>query len=276
MKVAVNAIAIVVFFAGLAPDAYSSTSEYAVECNACAGQLNNYYAKNKAKSEDINAALARLNGCFSDLATHNLLVSTQEIRNVFEASGEFFKFDTLYKNKEWLGKEEDFLKAAVSDGYWKGMWPFGATDCETHARNLKAFLEDRFSKQGLSDDFKVEVVNSYPNIKATDASANPLPGSNHYIVRIVSMKTGRSYTGDVYTGVHFSREDDGDRITFNDFEACFFDQVTLKVFGKKMSEGSWSAIASSFTPVLRTKLAQAAKSSAGQCRTGARQASFSY
>jgi hypothetical protein len=257
------------------PSLAVAKDSYAVDCGKCAAQIPQYYAKNKAKSEDYAAALARFSDCFDRSSKNDMgsLVSPQELRNLFEATGEVFKFQTLYENRDWMGKEEDYLKQAVQSGYWKATWGFGTTDCLKHAQTLKQHLDELFAKQGVSDRFKVEVANSYDDTKATDTAANVAPVSNHFIVRIISLATGRSYTGDVYTGfTKFSRESENGRVVLNDFESCLVDKVLAAKRGGGISDGNVSAILDTFKPGVRSNLANAAKLAAGQCLRGAKQA----
>ena len=95
------------------------------------------------------------------------------------------------------------------------------------------------------------------------------PMGNHYLVRATSMKTGHTFIVDGYLGPGVSTETslEKKRIIMNAYEECWFNivmQVKLRV-----SVTDFSGALASFTPIIKTKIARAAKSAAGTCVSGA-------
>jgi len=222
--------------------------------------------------------LSRLGQCFrGDLEHLTGGFSQQEVRNFFEISGRIISRSlSEMPTEETIRIEKGALLYGVMSGLNKYMWPIGATDCETHARNLKAHLEQVFTPA----QFRFEVVNTFQDIDdksgLPDFDGSLLPMGNHYLVRAISMQTGKSFIANGYTAPSVTLENDEAReiVVLDSYEECFFSKVMQLKLGVNPTD-DYLGVLATFTPVVRSMVAREAKRVAGLCISGQEQVSVS-
>ncbi|MDA8131369.1 MAG: hypothetical protein M0011_07695 [Elusimicrobia bacterium] len=224
-----------------------------LKCSECYGALSPSYSP---------ASPAGLRGLAAEMAAP-AGYTRQEARNYFEATGRNLSGAGLDAGEEASKAEKKDLLAAIRKGkyYFGNVIPnvgTGATDCLTHARRLKEYLEERFSP----DSYRFEIVNGWSD--PYKYSAENLLAANHFMVRAVSMKTGHSYVCDGYVIASVKSEQDSIWILFNDFEDCVYNKYSQMTLGDgfKRTVAMW-------TPVQKGLLALNGKSGAAVCAAGA-------
>lgn len=224
-----------------------------LKCSECYSYLGGSYAPvSAARLKSIEASLAAPAG-----------YTRQEARNYFEATGGIISAAGLDNGVEAARAEKKELLAVVREGkyYFGNVIPnvgTGTTDCLTHAKRLKEYLEERFSPA----DYKFEIVNGWSD--PTKYSAENLVGANHFMVRAVSLKTGHSYICDGYVVSSVKSERDSIWLIFNEFEECVYNKYSQMTLG----DGFRRTVAM-WTPVQKGLLAMNGKAGAQVCVSGA-------
>ena len=224
-----------------------------LKCSACYSALGaSYNPASAARLKSISSGLTAPSG-----------YTGQEARNYFEATGKDLAGAGLAPAPEAAKAERKALLAAIREGkYYFGNVlanvGTGTTDCLTHAKRLKEYLEEHFS----AADYKFEIVNGWSD--PLKYSAENLIGANHFMVRAVSLKTGHSYVCDGYVIASVKSEKDSIWILFNDFEDCVYNKYSELTLG----DGCRRTVAMC-APVQKGQLAQHGKYGAAACAAGA-------
>ncbi len=190
-----------------------------------------------------------------------------EFRNFFEITGRLF--EQTGPQKITPKNEQEQLQNAVLSGYSQYAWLIGATDCQTHALNLIKHLKATVDNDG--NEYKFELVNTFQDFDSkqfADFDGVLLPGANHYVVRAVSMRTGRSYILDGYTIPSTTPEPElhGEKIILTNYEECIYPKVIKAKLG--LAQDNILAMAASFTPMLRSTIARESVRIANTCLSG--------